>query len=146
MTVIFREFPVVFTVSSFVGNTVSPVILKAQKMQTTFWNCEDYGYFVTINSRIWLLHFNLRINTVNYLKDQRRPSSFMFRRTTCLFNWFQVLLNTPEFIHVVSFPEMMCKLVILIKFCITLRASIVLNIKKIYIIKLSQAKRLDQTG
>ena len=60
----------------------SLVILKAQKSQPHFGNTK---YFVTINSRILLLKFGLRINAVKYFKDQRRHScrhgTVMFRRT-----------------------------------------------------------------
>ena len=43
----------------------SRVILQAQKMQTTFWKCQDSGYFVIINSRILLLLF-WKMKTGNY--------------------------------------------------------------------------------
>ena len=33
-----------------------------------------FEYFVTINSRILQLQFGLRINAINYFKDQRRHS------------------------------------------------------------------------
>ena len=43
------------------------VILQAQTMQTTFWKCQDSGYFVIINSRILLLLF-WKIKTGNYIQ------------------------------------------------------------------------------
>ena len=44
-------------------------LLKAQKTdQTTFWKCQDYGYFEIFNYKILLLN-------LDYFKNQRRPSS-----------------------------------------------------------------------
>ena len=59
--------------------------MKAQKSQITLWKCQDYGYFVMINSRMLLLRLVLRINVANYFQDQRRHSNcratVMFRGT-----------------------------------------------------------------
>ena len=41
---------------------ISPVMLRAQKRQTTIWKYQGYGYLATINSRTLLLKFGLRIN------------------------------------------------------------------------------------
>ena len=63
---------------------LSPVILKVQQRQATFWT---RGYFVNIDSRIILTKLGLRINAAIYFKYQRRPSStlaiVMFRGTPC---------------------------------------------------------------
>ena len=69
---------------------ISPVILKAQKTQTTFWKCQGLENYVIIVSRIIHVKVDRRINVKNKFKYQRRLSSrlamFMFRGTTCRLN------------------------------------------------------------
>ena len=76
---------------------ISPVLLKAQKRQTTFRKCKDQGYFVIMNFRIVLLKLSSQINAVHYFKARRRPSiclaTIMFRGTPCIFTFF-LLYNT----------------------------------------------------
>ena len=66
---------------------MSGTIENKQKRQTTFWKCQNYGYFVIFNSRILLFKLGLRIYVAFYFKDQRRPSSrlasVMFLVTSC---------------------------------------------------------------
>ena len=50
-----------------------PVILKAQKWQTTFWKSQDQGYFVFGNSSVLLL-LVCRMNETNYYKGHRQYS------------------------------------------------------------------------
>ena len=49
----------------------SPLILKAQKSQTTFWKCQDLGYYVIKNSEILLLKLGFQImpQIISTIKD-----------------------------------------------------------------------------
>ena len=68
---------------------ISWLTFKAQKRQTTFWKCQNQGYFVICISRILLLKLGWQINVANYIKKQRRHSSrlptVMFRGTPCTY-------------------------------------------------------------
>ena len=55
---------------------VSLVILKVQKRQTTFWNCQDQGYFAIFYSKVLLLKSSLRAIAANVFKDEKIDIQF----------------------------------------------------------------------
>ena len=66
------------------------VILKSQKLQTTFWKCQDQGHCVFINSKILLLTLIWPMYATNYYQGQIRYSSLL---STIMFSWTPCIIG-----------------------------------------------------
>ena len=66
---IFRQFWCVFNkIEIWTKFIISPIILTAQKRQTTFWKCQDQENFVVIVSRIIYVKVGWQLNVTKKLK------------------------------------------------------------------------------
>ena len=68
---------------------ISPIILKAQKSQTTFWKCQDYGYFGIINSKFRFANKYRKL----FLSLMTTLNSYCYHHVSCdfLYIMFSVL-------------------------------------------------------